>query len=94
MGRLDEARERLEAAIIKLESAIEEQSARNGSDETLAALDLLRREHATLKQTTEQVSDGLDNVMNQVRDLLAENNSPTKSGNAAAGQPPASGSGS
>ncbi len=94
MGRLDEARERLEAAITKLESAIEEKTARDGSDETLAALDLLRREHATLKQTTEQVTDGLDNVMGQVRDLLAEDNSSKKSGTAAAGQPPASSTGS
>lgn len=72
MERLDEARTRLEGAIAQLEAAIEAQAENAKTDQTLEALDTLRREHATLRQTAGQVSEGIDEITARLREILGE----------------------
>lgn len=72
MERLVEARERLEGAIAQLESAIDARTDDAAGDRTAAALDSLRREHATLRQAAAQVSEGIDEITARLRALLGE----------------------
>ncbi len=79
MVRLDEASERLQRAMIRLEAAIDERQADgNGQDgvdekgaELEAALVAAKQEHADLQRVAGEVSDQIDRTVGRLKGLMA-----------------------
>ena len=74
MTRLDDAQERLETAIERLQQAVLSQSNRAGGD--IAALEkaltAIRSDYAVLENRTEDVSQRLDQAINRIKSLLED----------------------
>lgn len=67
MARLDEARERLERAVARLETAMAQGGDRDALADELARV---RRRCALLEERARDVSDRLDDTIGRVRELL------------------------
>jgi exonuclease VII small subunit len=80
MTRLEQARQRLETAVARLESAVKLSAAGTGDEgvhEKLAgeladALQATQAEYAALKDVTRSVSDRLDAAIARLRNVLGE----------------------
>ena len=68
MLRLDEAQEKLESALTRLEEALRERA--EAEPALKAALDESRTRHARLKGETEAVSEQLDAAISRLRTLI------------------------
>ena len=72
MTRLDEARQKLEAAVTRLEKAARASGSVDGPDAAALrkALDETRAQHDALVKTTGHVSQRLDNAIDRLRLVL------------------------
>ena len=72
MTRLDEARQKLEAAVARLERAARTSQSMDGpkAEALKKALDETRAQHDALVKTTGHVSQRLDNAIDRLRHVL------------------------
>lgn len=72
MPGMEAARNRLETAVARLESALDREPVAAGAAGAGAELDALRRDFAALKSNTHAVSGRLDEMIARLRRLLGE----------------------
>lgn len=72
MSQLRAARDRLEAAVAKLEAAAEESERLSGPppEELTDAISAARQENAALQQTNEAVGNRLDRIIGRLKSVL------------------------
>jgi len=74
MTRLENARQRLDQALARLEAALQDFDgpAGNGHDELVAELAAMRDRYARLEARTQSASDSLDATITRVRGMIEE----------------------
>jgi chaperonin cofactor prefoldin len=76
MGQLEEAQERLESALARLEDASQRVGGNSTAAQVEGELTALRQRCATLEGSTKDVSMRLDSAIEQLRSILGESNGP------------------